>query len=116
MKERIKELRKTLNLNQKEFGDKIGVTTSTISGYESGRRTPNESVIKSICREFNVSIAWLKEGLGDMFIETSNNAIDEIIAEYNLDEIQEKIIKTYLELDDDDRRVLTNFFSNLFGK
>ena len=38
MNERLKELRKTLKLTQKEFGVKIGVTNFTISDIEKGNR------------------------------------------------------------------------------
>lgn len=67
MKNRIKELRKYLNLNQTEFGDRIGVKQGTIAGYENGVRVPIDAVVLSICREFNVNESWLRYGEGDMF-------------------------------------------------
>ncbi len=42
---------------------------NTITNYETGLRNPSEAVLKSICREFNVSEEWLRYGTGDMFIE-----------------------------------------------
>lgn len=66
MQNRIKELRKFLGLNQTEFGRKLGVTTSTISGYELGTIVPSPAIILSIVREFGVSEAWLRDGTGDM--------------------------------------------------
>ena len=69
MNERIKELREALGLNQEEFGTRISVQRSTICGYELGNRTPRESTIASICREFNVNETWLRTGDGDMFNE-----------------------------------------------
>lgn len=68
MKERIRLLRKELNLNQTDFGDRIGVTQSAIAGYEAGNRIPLDTVITSICREFNVSEKWLRNGEGEMFL------------------------------------------------
>ena len=68
MKQRLRELRKTLNLNQTEFGNRIGVKQSTITGYETGNRIPLDSVIFSICREFNVNEDWLRYGKGEMFL------------------------------------------------
>lgn len=112
--ERIKELRIALDLSQKEFGDKIGVTTSTISGYESGRRTPNESVIKSMCREFNASIAFLKEGLGDMFTNLPETMLDEIADIYHLNDQMKNLIKTMLELDKNEQDVLINILEKTF--
>lgn len=67
MKDRIKEIRKRIGLNQTEFGDRIGVKQGTIAGYENGIRAPIDAVILSICREFNVNEAWLRTGEGDMF-------------------------------------------------
>lgn len=67
MEERIKELRKSLGLNQTEFGEKIGVQRSTVTGYETGIRVPLDAVITSICREFGVSRAWLEFGEGPMY-------------------------------------------------
>lgn len=67
MKERIRTLRKELGLNQSDFGNKIGVKQGTVAGYESGARTPLDTVIASICREFNVNENWLRTGEGEMF-------------------------------------------------
>lgn len=66
IKERIKILRKDiLKLTQTDFGNRIGVAKSTIAGYELGTRRPIDRAINSICREFNVSHAWLTEGIGE---------------------------------------------------
>ena len=67
MEKRIKQLRKELGLTQQELADKIGIKTTTIATYESGRNTPIDAVISLICREFNVNEEWLREGSGDMF-------------------------------------------------
>lgn len=40
MQDRIKELRKSLGLTQKDFGERLGVQANTITSYESGVRTP----------------------------------------------------------------------------
>jgi len=40
--QQIKELRKQLNLSQKDFAEKIGVKRLTIARWESGERTPDE--------------------------------------------------------------------------
>lgn len=69
MGERIKELRKALGLNQTDFGNRIGLKQGSIAGYEIGARTPLDTVVTSICREFNVNEVWLRTGEGDMFVE-----------------------------------------------
>ena len=68
MEERLKELRKTLNLTQQEFADKIGVKRNTIAQYESGRNAPIDAVVTLICRTYGVNETWLRTGEGEMFI------------------------------------------------
>lgn len=74
MNERLKKLRKALNLTQQEFADKIGIKRNSFANYETGRNTPMDAIIVSICREFNVSEEWLRNGVGDMFLPTDRNA------------------------------------------
>ena len=69
MNDRIKKLRKTLDLTQQEFAEKLGIKRNTIAQYEIGRNIPIDAVIKSICREFGVSEKWLRDGSGEMFEE-----------------------------------------------
>ncbi len=65
--ERIKTLRKKLDLTQKMFADRIGMKRNSIAQIELGRNT-SEQTIFSICREFNVNEDWLRNGNGDMFL------------------------------------------------
>jgi len=78
MNERIKELRKRLNLTQQEFADRLSIKRGAVANYEVGRNTPSDSVIALICREFNVSERWLREGEGDMFLPQDD--ADELMA------------------------------------
>ena len=73
MNERIKAIRKALNLTQAEFGARLGVKGNTVTGYENCTRTPSDAMLISICREFNVSQYWLETGNGEMF-----NAVDDV--------------------------------------
>ena len=73
MKDRIKKLRKELNLTQNQFGEKIGVKGNTITNYETGLRTPTDTVINNICKTFNVNEHWLRDGTGEMFLEQTRN-------------------------------------------
>lgn len=80
MKDRIKQIRKQSNLTQVEFGNKIGVKGNTVTGYETGLRTPSDAVIFSICREFNINEEWLRNGIGPMKKDrTRNQEIGEFV-------------------------------------
>lgn len=75
MKDRIKKIRKELDLTQQKFADTIGMKQNTIAQYEMGRTVPSDAIIFSICREFNINENWLRTGQGDMFIPRSRNQI-----------------------------------------
>lgn len=114
MKERLKELRKTLNLSQEEFGNKLGVTKATISRLESGTNKLTEQMIKSICREFNVDYYWLTDGIGEMFTHIPETLIEEICKKYNLDLTWVEILKKFLELSDSERKLVEKFLITYF--
>ena len=59
--ERVKEVRKSLNLTMEQFGNKLGVTKVAISNIEKEKRNLTEQMSRAICREFNVSEEWLKQ-------------------------------------------------------
>lgn len=69
MKDRIKKLRRELDLTQQEFADKIGISRGNIGAYEVGKNAPSDAVISLICTKFNVNENWLRKGTGKMFIE-----------------------------------------------
>lgn len=71
--ERLKQLRKTLDLTQQEFADRIGSKRNTVAKYETETNTPSTAVISLICREFHVSETWLREGTGEMFLSVDRN-------------------------------------------
>lgn len=64
MNERIRKLRKILDMTQQEFSNRLGVARNNIAGYETGKRSPSNAVISLICREFNVNEDWLRTGEG----------------------------------------------------
>lgn len=56
---RIKQLRESLKMTQKEFGRHIGIKQQTLSGYERGLIKPPLDVAKEIAEKCHVSIDWL---------------------------------------------------------
>ncbi len=78
MNERIKILRKALDLTQQKFADNIGVKRNTVATYEMGRSIPSDSAISLICKTFNVNEKWLRTGEGEMFVQPSRD--DELIS------------------------------------
>lgn len=55
MSNKIKELRKALNLTQEQFSVMVGVTRKTICAYETGKSSPNAEHLATMTEIFNVS-------------------------------------------------------------
>ena len=110
MKERIKELRKTLGLTLESFGDKVGVGKSTISRIENGTNGLTEQMILSICREFNVNENWLRTGSGEMFKDmTLDEEIISFIGEVQWDAsntFKKRFISAIAKLNEEEWKVL----------
>lgn len=107
MKDRIKKVRKTNNLTMEQFGNRIGITKSSVSLLESGKNSPSEQTLKLICKEFNINMDWLQTGNGDMNKEVPNKFsfyLGQI--EGGSDEFIQDLIEVYMELDVDSKKAL----------
>ncbi len=67
---RIKELRKSLGLTQEKFATQIGIKRNSLSQIESGTNSLSPQNMLLICKEWNVSEAWLRDGTGEMFVSS----------------------------------------------
>lgn len=114
MNERIKMIREYYKLTQDEFGKRIGSARNTIANYESGNRSPSNSVVLSICREFNINENWLRDGSGEMFrVEEENSIVARattLLGEK--DPLFEAFIDTYSKLTPRNRELLQQFMSD----
>lgn len=105
--ERIKEVRKALDLTLEKFGEKIGMKKNSVSQLENGKNSVTEQVVKSICREFSVDYIWLTTGDGEMFIDSDDDfteRIDRIMAGEN--DTRKNLFKALLNASDDDIEAL----------
>lgn len=108
--ERIKKLRKALNLTQQEFADRIGIKRGAIANYEIGRNEPADSVCSLICREFNVNEEWLRSGSGEMFVPEPSDALDELAAEYHLSRGAMVAIEKFVKLSPETQKEILGYF------
>ena len=61
--ERIKNLRKSRNLNQASFAKTIGISQAALSDIEKGKYKPSIETLMAISDYFNVSIDWIVKGV-----------------------------------------------------
>ena len=106
--ERVRMIRKhpNVNLTLEKFGEKLGIKKSALSLIENGKN-------KSICREFRVNYFWLTKEKGEPFIDIPDTALDDLADDYDLDNIDKKIIQKYLELSADQRDVIKAYLRSL---
>lgn len=99
MKDRLKELRKTLGLKQRDIAEKLGVDTGSVGQWESGIRSVPKTRVYQLCKEYNVCREWLETGEGEMF-EPDEKKL-------SAEEIQTLFVQSILDqMTDDQRRVV----------
>ena len=119
--QRVKELRKELDLTLEKFSDPLGVGKTAISNIENGSRNLTDQMIASICREYRVNEEWLRTGEGEMFVKLSPA---EEVASYVSDLLEDdgenplygiiiQIMKTYSGLSPKSQEVIRDFARQL---
>lgn len=123
--ERLKELRKQLNIKQGEFAEKISTTQGHISDIENGRKNLSDRTIKLISLEnwngHTVNETWLRTGEGEMFVQLPEE--DEVAAyvsdlleddgENPLYNMIKEIMHTYNEVSPKSQEILRDFSGKL---
>lgn len=113
MKDRLKKLRKKLDMTQQEFADKIGIARGNIGAYEVGKNALSDAVISLICKtDFpngKVNESWLRTGEGgdeNMFIaaprdEQISNFVGKLL-EGEEDSFKKRFVSMLAALDESD--------------
>lgn len=117
MKERVRLIRKALNMTQKEFANSIGLkSSSAIGNIELGLIDLSQRNIELICNKHNVNENWLKFGDGTMFNEISlDDEFDLLVGSLYAenDKFKKNIIRAMLKLTDEDWIVIKKFTDEL---
>ncbi|MCF8018339.1 MAG: helix-turn-helix domain-containing protein [Vallitaleaceae bacterium] len=111
--DRVKLVRNALKLTQKEFGQRVTLAQTYLSQIEKGDRDVTEKILKIICSEFNVQEEWLRNGVGEMFVENDSTIISSLSTQYNLDSIDVKIIESYLNLSSQQRSAVKEYVRSI---
>ena len=114
--ERVAQVRKKANLNQREFADKLNLSKSIISLAERGERNFTERTLLDICNKFNVNYEWLTTGEGEPYLEDNGTLLMLLKSEYNLDSLDIAIIEQYLTLSPLERDVFKSSIKSIIKK
>jgi transcriptional regulator with XRE-family HTH domain len=81
---RIKALRETLEISQREFCKLLSLSGGYIAGIEVGLREANDRLVKLIASEFNADKEWLLTGKGEMFdVKKNDERTARLVAVFN---------------------------------
>lgn len=91
VEDRLKKIRKLTGLNQIEFAEKHGISSSAYKNYERGFQQPPFSLAMELCETYGISPKFLLLGKGPMyeqdnyvFLLEAQQAVDEFEKEEGL--------------------------------
>ena len=118
--ERVKELRKQVNLTQQAFADRLNLKRNTVGSYEVNVVEPSDRTISDICREFNVNETWLRTGEGEMFNQiTQSEKLAAFLADITANEedsFKRQFVEVLAELEPEDLKFLERMARKLQKK
>ena len=99
LNDRLRELRKSKSLSQKDFSELIDVPRSSYCDTENGNRSPSVEFLKNVAIAFpDVSIEWLLTGSGEML---KTKPIVELLHE---DKQTQRMIRMFTKLGESERQ------------
>ncbi|MDY2655829.1 MAG: helix-turn-helix transcriptional regulator [Candidatus Limiplasma sp.] len=117
MHDRIKDIRKALDMTQTEFAQRIGIKQNSLANIEIGRRNASNQVVISICREFGVNQDYLLKGEEPMFIpkeEAAHDRIDQLLSGGN--NFVKAVFIELADLSDEEWQVLHDFVQRVMDR
>lgn len=66
--QRVKDVRDSLDISQKDFAEKLGTANSFISDIETEKTKPGYGILMKMAHTFNVSPNFILLGKGKMFL------------------------------------------------
>ena len=112
--ERVREIRKELNMTLEKFSEKLGVGKTAISNIENGNRNLTEQMTIAICREYNVNYDYLVNGDGEMFSDLPQTLLDDLCLKHGLDNDDKELVSMFLKMPSEMRDYLKSELRKIF--
>ncbi|CZR97377.1 MULTISPECIES: helix-turn-helix domain-containing protein [unclassified Clostridioides] len=111
--DRIANLRKELDINQKELATKVGITEASLSRYENNLREPKSEIIVRLAKELKTSTDYLL-GVNE---STKMSKEDKLIIEnLSVSEKTKKLLEKIYSLEKEDREAIEKMIDNAYLK
>lgn len=102
--ERVKKIRIDEGLTLEKFGERLGVTSSTVSRVENGVHELTDQMFMAICREYGINKEWLRSGKGSMKRSPDEFSLDEYARKQGATEEEIMIAKAYFSVEPEIRK------------
>ena len=111
--DRISNLRKELDINQKELATKVGITEASLSRYENNLREPKSEIIVRLAKALETSTDYLL-GVND---NTKISKEDKLIIEnLSVSEKTKTLLEKIYSLEKEDREAIEKMIDNAYLK
>ena len=99
---KLKTLRKSQRMTQQTVADGVGITRSTLSNYEIGRRTPQLKDLQKLAAFFNVGLDYFGISTANEVLELLARAKEvfesDLIEKGTKEELYKEFMKLYLNI------------------
>ena len=118
--ERLKNVRKALDMSRDKFGERLGVSRDVIANIELDRVAAKPLFIQHVCETFNVRPNWMETGDGEMFEQLPRD--EALAAEVTRvlykesDTFRAKLISLLMRLDTEDWEALERIAEKMAEK
>lgn len=65
--DRIKEIRRSRKMTQKEFASSLGIVQGFLCSIEKGRKVPSNTLVIALQNLYEINSQWLQSGVGEMY-------------------------------------------------
>lgn len=72
--ERIRLIRHSCKMTQKEFSASLGIVQGFLCSVEIGKKTPSDTLLIALQHLYEINPDWLQSGSGEMFARMSGSA------------------------------------------
>lgn len=111
--DRIANLRKELDINQKELATKVGITEASLSRYENNLREPKSEIIVRLAKVLKTSTDYLLGVNGSTKISKEDKLI---IDNLSVSEKTKKLLEKIYSLEKEDREAIEKMIDNAYLK
>lgn len=109
--ERLKNIRRSKRVSQKELGQRLGVSQQTIAQYEKAESTPKASTVNKIANALNVDPRTLLDPPPSHVVD--NTKMRQFLNELLKKQAEENLLRTFRSLNNDGKAKIIEYSKDI---